>query len=134
MIRAFIESLLGNAGRAIFNFYEENSLVINGIIIFYGLCVYLAHQAFHAMLKKIKHQLDFKEGKEMGKEKLGTIIDRSELNWDDIKKAAWFPLIAIQGKIAIHLKNKANLQKIFSRGNLVILLIKPDQEKATKAQ
>lgn len=133
MIRAFIESLMGSFGRAIFRIYEQYSLVINGLIILYALSVFLAHQTFRSMFNEIVKQLPLEDGKEIGKEKLKALIDQSELDWKAILKAAWFPFIAIPGKIAIHFKSEANSRRIFCKDNLMTLLSKPDQDKKVKA-
>jgi len=129
MIRAFLEALMGSVGRAIYKVYEQYSFIINGLIVLYALSVFLAHQTFHSTLKEIKNQFQTEEGKEIGNEKLAGLIDKSDLDWKTIMKNAWFPFIAIPGKIAIHFKNEANVQKIFSKDNLMILLSKPEQDK-----
>ncbi|RJQ39293.1 MAG: hypothetical protein C4545_10715 [Anaerolineaceae bacterium] len=129
MIRAFIESLLGEFGRAVYFFYQENSLFINGFIILYGLCVFFAHRSFYAAYEEIKKELKIENDKVIGKEKLTTLIQNTEFQWDLLKTKYWFPCIAIPGKIALHCKTKATLQKIFSPNNLLILLTGKVQDK-----
>ena len=124
MIGAFIQSLLGGIGRAIYAFYLEYSLYINGFIILYGLSVFLAHRCFYAILERIKKDIKFDSEKKVGKEKLLTMIERTPLDWNSLSHADWFPFIALPGKIMIHLKSKSNLQKAFSQENLLILLEK----------
>jgi len=81
------------------------------------------------MFKEIRKQLQLEEGREMGNKKMTGLIDRSDLDWKTIMKKTWFPFVAIPGKIAIHFKNEANVQRIFSKDNLMVLLSKPDQDK-----
>jgi len=130
MIRAFIESLLGEVGRALAGFYEKNSLLINGIILLYGLSVYLAHLGFQAVYLQIVS--DLKIEKKMGKEKLIALLQNSELDWQKLQKVYWFPFIALPGKIVIHYKSKATLQKMFTTGNLTALIGAAQDETVNK--
>lgn len=129
MIGAFIESMLGGVGRAIFHFYQEYSLFINGFIILYGLCVFFAHRSFYAILDAIKKGLKIDQQEETGKEKVAVLIRNTVFDWDTLSHAAWFPFIAIPGKIMIHWKNKSNLRKVFSVENLLVLLTEKAQKK-----
>lgn len=130
MIRAFIESLLGEMGRALAGFYEQNSLLINGIILLYALSVYLAHLGFQAVYMQIVSELKIE--KEMGKEKLTALLQRTELDWQKLQKVHWFPFIALSGKIIIHYKSKATLQKIFTTSNLLALVGAMHEETVNK--
>jgi len=122
MVGAFIQSMLGDVGRALYAFYQTYSLYINGAVILYGLCVFFAHRSFYAVLEAIKKDLKIDEKKEMGKEKLAAVIRSTAFDWNSLSRAAWFPFIALPGKVAIHFKNRANLEKIFSVENLLVLL------------
>ena len=124
MIGPFIQSLLGEIGRAIYAFYLEYSLYINGFIILYGLSVFLAHRCFDAIFEAIKKEIKFDDKKKMGDEKLSAMIEKIKFDWNALCKTTWFPFIALPGKIMIHLKSKSNLQKAFSQENLLILLEK----------
>ncbi|MHB8807582.1 MAG: hypothetical protein ACYC59_08380 [Anaerolineaceae bacterium] len=132
MIGAFIESMLGGLGRALYSFYAANSLYINGFIILYGLCVFFAHRGFYAVFAEIKKELKIDKEKEIGKEKLSVLIQNTEFQWDVLKKKDWFPCIAIPGKIALHFKTEATLQKIFSLKNLLILLAEKSKDTQRK--
>jgi hypothetical protein len=129
MIGAFIESMLGGVGRAIFHFYQEYSLFINGFIILYGLCVFFAHRSFNAVLDAIKKELKIDQQKETGKEKVTVLIRNTVFDWSSLSRVAWFPFIAIPGKIMIHWKNESNLRKAFSVENLLVLLTEKAQKK-----
>lgn len=130
MIRAFIESLLGEFGRMLAGFYEKNSLLINGIILLYGLSVYLAHLGFQAVYMQIVSELKIE--KKIGKEKLITLLKNSELDWQKLQKVHWFPFIALPGKIVIHYKSKATLKKMFTTSNLAALISTMNEEAANK--
>jgi len=122
MIGAFIQSLLGDVGRAIFAVYEAYSLYINGFIILYGLCVFMAHRSFKEIFEALKKEMRFDDKQKIGKKKLSAMIDKTKFDWDALNHAAWFPFIALPGKIIIHPKSKINIQKAFSKDNLLILL------------
>ena len=41
MVGPFLEAIMGDAGRAILYFYQANELIINSIILVYGLFMFL---------------------------------------------------------------------------------------------
>jgi len=47
MINAFIRSSIGSLGRAIMDFYIENSLIINAIILMYAFLVFIGHRNYY---------------------------------------------------------------------------------------
>lgn len=54
MITQIINDLLGPLGRELLAFYTRNSAIINGLIVLYGLILFLCNQNFNAIQKKAK--------------------------------------------------------------------------------
>lgn len=90
---------------------------------------FFAHRSFYAVLDAIKKGLKIDQQKETGKEKVAVLIRNTVFDWDTLSHAAWFPFIAIPGKIMIHRKNESNLRKVFSVENLLVLLTEKAQKK-----
>ena len=44
MVRAFVEGMLGEVGRQILYFYEANALVINAVVLTYGVSENIAKE------------------------------------------------------------------------------------------
>lgn len=123
MIDAFIRSLIGSWGRAILDFYIANSFVINAIILFYGLLVYLAHicylSTYRFILKELGLNLEaISKGKKISKRKL----DWDRIDWDEAYRAHWFPLITHPKRWLVLWKTKDVLRKLFSVEQVTQLL------------
>ncbi len=115
MIYAFIRSFIGEIGRTIMDFYIANSLVINGLILFYALIVFVAQRNYLFVLKKIFESLGLI--KENAKNKLVRKVnakDYAKLSWDDIRKGAWFPFISAPGKWTFRLCSTNYLMEEFT--------------------
>jgi hypothetical protein len=126
MIYAFIRGYIGGIGRAILDFYIANSLVINAIVLAYGLMVYLAHisylSAYRLVLEKLGVNIE-KAMKTKGRKKYSSAdLNYRNLAWDEVRKAYWFPFIAPPKNWAIRLKTERVLRNHFSADNLAQLL------------
>ncbi len=119
MIYAFVRSLIGNFGRALMDFYIENSLWINGLILGYALLVVFAHRNYFAALEKIFLHLRSSNEKlqREGLVKL-TENDHKKINWTEIHSQVKFPLISPPKSWGLKLSSAALLQKEFSLENL----------------
>ncbi len=130
MIFAFIRSFIGGFGRALMDFYIANSFVINGIVLVYALLVYLAHisylKAYRLTLEKLGVDLAPMEKNKPAK--IPARLDFSQLDWREIAKTYWFPLIAHPRSIWISIKTQAVLQHYFGEEQITALL-KSHQEK-----
>jgi len=133
MIYAFIRSYIGGFGRAILDFYIANNFVVNGIILLYALCVYLAHisylNAYRSILLALGLDLD-----KILKVKAPLKIDLNnhfkKISWDQVRRSYWFPFLAPPKKIMISLKTNPVLQEMFSLDHIKQML---DQQKTSKA-
>ncbi len=130
MIIAFFQSLLGEVGRKILDFYMEYSLYINGFILVYGSCVILAHKAYDSSLNKIRELLEIET--KMGKQKKAKKLDETKIDWDAVQTAHWFPLIAVPKKIWLQKKNTTNMQNLFSQEHLREILVEKKVEQREK--
>ena len=119
MIFSFVRSLIGNFGRALMDFYINNGLLINGIILFYALLVFIAHRNYLIALEKIIIELRASNDNLQDK-KIEKIIDSqyNNIRWGEVKKVIWFPFISEPKKWIFsvctinYLKTEFSLEKI----------------------
>lgn len=119
MIYAFIRSFIGGLGRALMDFYIDNSLVINSLILCYGLLVFTAHRNYYMVLEKII--LDLREGNQKFANSQIKKLSAKEydgLRWERIKRRVWFPLLSEPKKFTFQIVTEKNLKKVFSLDEL----------------
>lgn len=112
------------------DFYIANSFVINGIVLVYGLLVYLAHisylKAYRFTLEKLGVDLTPMEKNKPAK--IPTHLDFTQLNWREISKTYWFPLIAPPRRLWFSIKTRTVIERFFGKEQITALL-KLHQEK-----
>jgi hypothetical protein len=115
MIYAFVRSLIGSFGRALMDFYIQNSLWINALILGYALLVVFAHRNYYIVLEKIFTQLRSSNEKfqREGLVKL-TTNDYKKIDWQEIHRSVKFPLISEPKSWGIHLTGESFFQKQFT--------------------
>jgi hypothetical protein len=113
LLEAISRDFLGKYGRIVLNFCLENSLIVCGIVIVYGIVLAAAQNNLERIAKKAKDlgkdEL-FKTGKP--EELLGS---KSEEFWDELRHASGFPFISHSTKLLLYRVNKQNIQKMLSR-------------------
>ncbi|MEN4040878.1 MAG: hypothetical protein ROW39_00930 [Anaerolineaceae bacterium] len=112
MIRAYIESLLGEWGRALLSFYDQYSLAINLVIVIYGLCIVLSW----VNLKHIRKSLIISISEQLRKRAAlsGTSLSKKDLSalpipWEDAIQRSRFPFIAAQNALV---PRRLTIQKV----------------------
>lgn len=115
MIYAFVRSLIGSFGRALMDFYIQNSLWINALILGYALLVVFAHRNYYVALEKIFTQLRSSNEKfqREGLIKL-TTNDYKKIDWQEIRCNVKFPLISEPKSWGVHLSSETIFQKQFT--------------------
>jgi hypothetical protein len=131
MIYAFIRGYIGGFGRALMDFYIAHSFVINGIVLVYGLLVYLAHisylKAYRFVLEKLGVDLTPMEKNKPAK--IPTRPDFSQLDWHEIGRTYWFPLIAAPRSLWVTLKTQAVLEHYFGEAQITELFKQYKEKK-----
>lgn len=119
MIYAFIRSFLGDFGRAVMDFYIQNSLWINTLLLGYALLVVIAHRNYFIALEKIFTHMRTSNEKftQEGIIKL-TGNDHKKINWEEIRKSIKFPLISEPRSWGIKWINSSYLQREFTMEKL----------------
>lgn len=122
MINEFIRSSIGSFGRAIMDFYIENSLIINAIILLYAFLVFIGHKNYYkavdVIMKEAGIDLESKKMKRFSQ----TALEKIE--WGNIKKSIRLPFVSIPKKWGLFLCDEKFLKKEFTAEKLNILIDK----------
>ncbi len=129
MIYAFIRGYIGGFGRMLLDFYEANSLIVNAIVLAYGLCVYLAHisylKAYRLLLETLGVKLEGSTKSNYSKNKL----DYEKVDWNSLRRAYFFPLVSEPRSFLLKIKTNPVLRKLFNEQKVRGMLKTAEQSK-----
>ena len=122
MIRPMIEALLGEFGRQLLYFYEANQLILNFVVLTYGLIMFLSWSTliriYRHMVLLISMQIE--ENPDLGKKsKVSKIRKQITVPWQEAVDAARFPLVANNGGLIPTRKSVAAVQRLFDEDELI---------------
>lgn len=134
MIDDFIRSILGTWGNIALDFYIQNDIWINALVLLYGTSVFLARMSYRRSALFLLNWSQKKHGKNgslKSRSNLVQMIEKGEIPWDSTKKTFWFPLITPPNRFVLYIKNQQTLQKLFNTETLESIL-HPSREKQNK--
>ncbi len=117
MLDAIIRGSLGEIGSAILDFYIQNALWINGILMLYVLILVLAKRGYSKIIQAIKREFIDQYGEEVSgknEKNFTKAMERLQLNWEIIAKQTWMPIISINNSLFFKLKSPTFLRKHFT--------------------
>jgi len=131
LIFAFVRSLIGSFGRAIMDFYISNSLLINSLVLLYGLLVFISRRNYYFIINAILVDIGLvdTDKRKLTKSKL-TNAKFEKINWDVVRKKVKFPFFTAPKKWTIHPGTKKKIMDAFDLETLngYISEIKTNQE------
>lgn len=121
MIRGLVEGMLGPIGTQVLDFYIANSLVINSVVLVYGLVMLLSwtntvnirKRLLYAMLVQMTNRSDI-----TGKTKVNRILNEINIPWEEAIEQARFPLVSPRGGLRPHPKTVETVKEIISAEDL----------------
>jgi len=127
MIRSFIEAMLGDFGRQILYFYEANAVLINSLVLVYGLFMFLSwnnlvrvYRFLIVEVAKTVHLSDDLNKKSSAKRIRGAI----KVPWEKAVGAAPFPFIGRLGALWPKRMSVEVLQMYFDEKEIVEQAVK----------
>lgn len=121
MVGPFLEAIMGDVGRAILYFYQANELVINVIVLVYGVFMFYSwnnllriYRFLIVEMAKSAHLSEDLNRKKSNK-KIRKIIG---VPWDKAVEVSPFPYIARIGALIPKRKTVENLQLLFDEKDL----------------
>ena len=127
MIDIIVRSFIGDLGGNILDFYLEYSLIINGIILLYFLCVVLGRRNYSFILNSVLKFLENDHQRLFTKknpDNVAKILKSINIPWMEILDNSKFPVLTPPGRYWFYLKNTRNIKKLFSEEALANIIVK----------
>lgn len=126
MVDVILRSFIGEWGGRILDFYVENSLWINGIVLLYFLFIVFARRNYRHIIislvqnlkEKYSNQLKGENPKQISKQ-----LTRLDIPWDEALKTSSFPFVTPPGGFRPYLKNEKTFHKLLSNETLAEVII-----------
>ena len=140
MIDAIVRSFLGNLGSTILDFYNTNSLWINGAILLYALLIILGRSTYSSLLREMTAELlrnNPGSFKNKSVQSLQNLLSRMELPWKDVISRIQFPFIVPPGKLRLYRKNVEKAEALIPPEILASLIheqIRNEKQKQTDSK
>lgn len=117
MIDVMVRGFLGEWGQAILNFYQQNSVWINAIILLYFMIVILSQnnykQTLAGLIRAIEENFPGQFDKKTSKE-IVRILGKKELPWQAVMNISKWPFIATPRQFYPHARNESSLKKLIT--------------------
>ena len=117
MIDVIVRGTLGELGSAILDFYYDNSLWINGIVLLYVLLLVLARRGYLQIQEAIKSELISNYGTKIFTRNESSFIKaygRTSFDWESIVRQTKIPIISEKGSLLFHIKSSAFIKQNFT--------------------
>ena len=122
MIRSLIEGMLGEFGRQLLYFYEANAIIINSIILAYGLFMLLSWnnlvRVYRFMVIEVAKSVHLDEDLNR-KSTNKKVRDTIGVPWEKAVQAAPFPFVARVGALWPRRMSVETLQRYFDDKEIV---------------
>ena len=127
MIRSFIEAVLGDFGRQVLFFYEANAVLINSVVLLYGLFMFLTWnnlvRVYRFLIIEVAKNVHLDE--ELNRKSTNKRIrDTIVIPWEKAVEAAPFPFVARLGALWPRRMSVETLQIYFEDKELVNQAVK----------
>lgn len=117
MVRGFVEGVLGPLGTQVLDFYIENSLLINTVVLAYGLIMLMSwtttlnirKRLLYAMLVQMTQRDDIRPDA-----KVKRILKEIQIPWEEAIGQSRFPLVAHRTGLRPYQKSLQNVQRIIT--------------------
>jgi len=117
MINAIIRGSLGSFSEALLDFYLNNALWINFLVLAYALIIFISKHANQKISQAVKQSLIEKYGLEIAQKNERWFIktlERDNIDWQAISQQTWIPIISKKGSWGFRIKNADTLKTIYT--------------------
>jgi hypothetical protein len=112
MFAAIIEVHLGKYGMMLLDFYMAHRVIINFIVVGYGLILILAHRNFKQVAKILKQKM---KKEDLDIDEMLNLLKKDQGFWDALKKELKIPIITARSSFLLYSLTKANVIKIMRK-------------------
>ena len=126
MVDVIIRSFIGQWGGRILDFYVENSLWINGLILLYFVIIVFARRNYRTIIISLVLDLKEKYGNKLKGEnpkQISRQLTRLDIPWEEALRTSSFPFVAPPGGFRPYLKNEKTFHKLLSNETLAEVII-----------
>ena len=126
MFDAIIRGTLGELGSAILDFYIDNQLLINGIIMFYAIVLVLAKRGYSVITEALKIEILRIHGNDIfakNERNFKKSFKKINFDWDSIAKQTDMPIVSSKGSLIFKIKSVSFLQKHFTPEKVYEIII-----------
>jgi hypothetical protein len=131
MLDIIIRGTLGELGTAILDFYIENVIWINGIILLYALVLMLARKGYNQIKQGVQTELVSQFGKDVfvkSEKNFKKVMERANLDWDALAKQTRMPIISANKSFFFKVKSPDVLKDLFSADKAYALFKQEKQQ------
>ncbi|HEX7557300.1 MAG TPA: hypothetical protein VF338_11790 [Leptolinea sp.] len=125
IVQGIIKGFIGNWGMKVGEFYYNNSLWINGIILLYALVIFVAWKNYRVvsdfLIQNISDQLAPK-AKTWSKSEVTRNLKSIEIPWLEARKRLTIPLLAKTDYFIPTIASVETIQKLFPQDVLIKVL------------
>jgi len=125
IILGILQGFIGNWGMKTIEFYYENSLWINSILLLYALVLSIAWRNYQAvkryLLLSITSQLESKV-KSWSKAEISKNLKITQFPWESARKQIKVPLLAKSGSLLPIFASEAAIEKMFPKDVLIKII------------
>lgn len=117
MFDAIIRGTLGSLGSAILDFYIDNALWINVILLLYALSLVWAKRGYTKIKEAIKTELIKEYGEAISaksERNFKKAIERFNFDWESIAQETWMPFVSTENALFFRIKSPNSLKKHFT--------------------
>lgn len=124
MIDTIIRGSLGKLGTAFLDFYLNNALWINGLVLLYAVVLVLANHGRKKIEDGVKQYFIDHYGQDLenkGSSWFAKTLERNPLDWENLSKLTWLPIISVKKSFGFTMKSPKSLTKIFTPEYISVL-------------
>lgn len=126
MVDVVVRSFIGEWGQRILDFYLDNSLWINGLVLLYFVIIVFARRNYRFIIISLVENLKVKYGSQLKGEnpkQISKKLTRIDIPWDTALKTSSFPFITPPGGFRPYLKNEKTFHKLLSNETLAEVIV-----------
>lgn len=126
MVDVVVRSFIGEWGQRILDFYLDNSLWINGLVLLYFVIIVFARRNYRFIIISLVENLKVKYGSQLKGEnpkQISKQLTRIDIPWDTALKTSSFPFVTPPGGFRPYLKNKKTFHKLLSNETLAEVIV-----------
>jgi hypothetical protein len=130
MVDVIVRSFIGEWGQRILDFYQTNSLWINGLVLLYFLIIIFARRNYRLIIISLVEDLKDKYDSQLkgdNPHQISKKLNRLEIPWEKALTTSSFPLVTPPGRFRPYLKNEKTFHKLLSNDLLAEVIVESNK-------